>query len=237
MAETKKVKVKKFSFKRLLVLILFLYLICSAIYYFFKIPIKSIYVKGNNVVSDTQIINAGGLQDYPPIFKAVGPNVKKKINDIDMIKDVKIRIDLHGKLTISISEYKVLFYDIIKKKIILEDNIEIDDNNDIKSIPTLVNEVPSKIYEKLTKALLKVDNDTLALISEIEYSPSSNNGETIDNTRFLLRMNDGNTVYINLLNIKNLNHYIEIYSTLNEQKGFLYLDSSNEENFYFKRYE
>ena len=97
--------------------------------------------------------------------------------------------------------------------------------------------MPDKIYKKLIKSLQKVDTNVIALISEIEYSPSKSNDEIIDDTRFILRMNDSNTVYANLLNIKNLNHYKEIYSTLNNEKGNLYLDSSNEENFYFQKYE
>lgn len=237
MAQTRKVKVKKLNVKKLLILLLFVYVIFCGIYYFFKIPIKSIYVKGNIVLSDVEIIEAGNLQDYPSIFRSIGYTTKKNIDSLDLVKDVKLRVDLHGKLTISISEYKVLFYDLLNDKVILEDGIEIEDNEELKSIPTLIDEVPKKTYDKLTKALLKIDNDTLALISEIEYSPSSNNGMSVDKNRFMLKMKDSNTVYINLLNIKNLNHYIEIYSTLNDQKGYLYLDSSNEENFYFKRYE
>ena len=50
-------------------------------------------------------------------------------------------------------------------------------------------------------------------------------------------MNDGNTVYINLINIKNLNKYQSIYATLNDTLGVIYLDSSSNENIYFKSYE
>ena len=50
-------------------------------------------------------------------------------------------------------------------------------------------------------------------------------------------MNDGNTVYINLINIKNLNKYQSIYATLNDVLGVVYLDSSSNENIYFKSYE
>ena len=50
-------------------------------------------------------------------------------------------------------------------------------------------------------------------------------------------MNDGNTVYINLINIKNLNKYQSIYATLNNVAGIIYLDSSSNENIYFKSYE
>ena len=48
----------------------------------------------------------------------------------------------------------------------------------------------------------------------------------IDDTRFLLRMNDGNQVYINLINIDRLDTYPLIY-TLFTEKGILELDSDN----------
>ena len=59
-------------------------------------------------------------------------------------------------------------------------------------------------------------------ISEIIYTPSE-----YDNTRFLLYMNDGNHIYINISKLDNLNYYSEIYPTLNGKKGTLYLDSGN----------
>ena len=47
----------------------------------------------------------------------------------------------------------------------------------------------------------------IEMISEIEYSPSKSGEIIIDDTRFLLRMNDGNQVYINLININFYNLY------------------------------
>ena len=65
-------------------------------------------------------------------------------------------------------------------------------------------------------------------VSEIEYSPDIKNEKVIDKNRFLLRMNDGNYIYINLANMDNLNKYEEIYATLDEkQKGILNLDSTS----------
>jgi hypothetical protein len=79
------------------------------------------------------------------------------------------------------------------------------------------------------------------MISEIEYSPSKTAlGETIDDYRFLLRMNDTNTVYMNTVNVKKLNKYLEITSTIlntnNETSGILYLDSSIGDSFSFESY-
>ena len=238
MAATKKVKVKKFSFKRFIILVLLLYVIGYSGYYIFKMPIKNIYIKGTNYITDNEIINAANIKHYPPIFKTTSSSLTKKIkNNISLVKNVKIRKSIFGKLTIDIEEYKILFYNLNTNKIVLEDNKEIEEDSKYKGIPTLINYVPDNIYKRLTKALLKVDANILSSISEIEYSPSKSNDEIIDDTRFILRMNDSNTVYANLLNIKNLNHYNEIYSTLNDEKGYLYLDSSNEENFYFQKYE
>ena len=238
MAATKRVKVKRFSFKKFLILLLFLYVAGYSLYFILKMPIKNIYIKGNNLITDNQIINAAKIKDYPPIFKTTNSSITKRIkNNIPLVKEVRIKKNIFGKLTIIIEEYKILFFNLNDKKLVLEDNKEIDDNNNYKGIPTLINYVPDDIYKKLSRSLLKVDEDILSSISEIEYSPSKSNDEIIDDTRFILRMNDSNTVYANLLNIKNLNHYNEIYSTLNDEKGYLYLDSSNEENFYFQKYE
>lgn len=237
MAATKKVKVRKLSFKRVIILLLILYLVIYSLYYVFKMPIKNIYIKGTNLITDNEIISAAHIKNYPSIFKTTTLGLKKNIKKIPLVKDVKIRKSLLGKLTIEVEEYKILFYNLNNKKIVLDDEKEIDDTSSYKGVPTLINYVPDTIYAKLIKSLLKVDSDILSSISEIEYSPSKSNEEVIDDTRFILRMNDTNTVYANLINIKNLNHYDEIYSTLNNQKGYLYLDSSNEENFYFQVYE
>ncbi len=236
MAATKKVKVKKFSFKRLIILLLILYILIYSLYYIFKMPIKNIFITGTTYITDNEIINAAQIKDYPSIFKTTSHTMKKEIKQIPLVKDVKIKKGLLGKLTIEVEENKILFYNLNTQKIVLEDGHEIEDSSSYKGVPTLINYVPDKIYQKLIKSLLKVDADIIASISEIEYSPSKSNEEIIDETRFVLRMNDTNTVYANLINIKNLNHYEEIYSTLNNQKGYLYLDSSNEENFYFQSY-
>ena len=47
-------------------------------------------------------------------------------------------------------------------------------------------------------------------------------------------MIDGNTIYVNLVNIEKLNKYQEIYAAL-QDKETLYLDSSSK-NYVFKKY-
>ena len=117
---------------------------------------------------------------------------------------------------------------------ILEGGKELLDDNRYMGFPTFVNYVPEKIYKKFIKAFAKTNDDTIKMISEIEYNPDKYNDVVLDDERFLLRMNDGNQIYINIVNIDKLNKYQSIYSGLKE-KGILYLDSSND-NYIFETY-
>ncbi len=106
--------------------------------------------------------------------------------------------------------------------------------------PTLINFTPDTTLEELVKGLNKVNPNIIKMIDEIEYMPyKSATGEIIDENRFKLAMNDGNTVYIDTANIKRLNQYLEIYASLDMEtvKGVLYLDTITEENILFESYQ
>lgn len=227
---------KKLNIKAFIILLLIIYLACMAIYYFLSMPIKNIYIKGNHKISDHEIIEVAGIKNYPSIIKLNTFKMKKKIKNLDYVSDVKIKRNLFGKITIFITEANILFYNRNNEKLILSNGKEVEEEN-YYGYASLINYVPNKIYNKLIISLNKIDADILQSISEIEYSVSKSGDKIIDDTRFILRMNDGNTVYINLINIKNLNKYQSIYATLNDVLGVVYLDSSSNENIYFKSYE
>ena len=231
----KKVK-RRLNIKALIVLILVIYLVFMMIYYFLSMPIKNIYIKGTTYISDNEIIEAAGIKDYPSIIKLNSFKMKKNIKKLDYVDDVKIRRNIFGKLTIEVKEAKVLFYNKNNDKLVLSNGNEISDENDY-GYASLINYVPKDIYRRLITSLDKVDDNILRSISEIEYSVSKSGDKVIDDTRFILRMNDKNTVYINLINIKNLNKYQSIYATLDNVSGVMYLDSSSNENILFKSYE
>ena len=81
--------------------------------------------------------------------------------------------------------------------------------------------------ENLIKKLSSVDINILKMVSEIEYAPDIKNEKTIDKNRFLLKMNDGNYVYITLTKMELLNKYNEAITKVEGKKGTLYLDSGN----------
>lgn len=233
----KKVK-KKLNKKGLLVVILTLYLFIMAFYYCFNLPVKLILIKGNNLVSDAKIIETASITDKTKIFALSSSKVKKKLQDLPMIDSVKITKYLSGKIVISVKELNVLYYKVLDDVYILGNGEKTNALSDTLGVPTLVNYTPKDIEESLIKKLNNINNDILYKVSEIEYSPDIKNEKVIDNNRFLLRMNDGNFVYINLANINNLNKYEEIYSTLDEnEKGVLNLDSWGNNGIVFQTFE
>lgn len=219
---TKKVKRRKFNIKKFTTFIVFLLFIIFGINYLLKIPIKNIIITGTYFLPDELIIETAEIENYPSFFKTTESNIEKKLKNIDIIKDVKVHKKWGEILKIEISEKKVLFIERNTGKYILEDGKEEDLTYFINGIPTLINYVVDDVKEKLISKMSEVDYEVLTKISEIEYSPT-----TYDEERFILYMNDENTVYITLNKIDEFKKYIEIKKQLEGKKGILYLDSGN----------
>lgn len=228
-----KKKRKRLRFGGLIVVLLILYIIGMGIYNIITMPVKNIYIEGLTLVSENEILNKINLKEDTPIIKLPSSSIKKKVESLDLVNEVKVKKSILGNLTITVTENTVLYFDTLNNKYVLSDGTKIENNNFV-GYPTLVNYVPSKIEEKLIKGLKKVDKDIIIMVSEIEYSPDSYNDTVIDDERFILRMNDGNTVYVNMVNIEKLNEYQNIYASISSG-GTLYLDS-NSKNYIFKSY-
>ena len=224
----KTIKRKKLSLKKIIILLLVLYIVSYMVYYLMTLPIKNIYISGTSYLNDYEIIEVANLKKYPSLLKTRTRVLEKKIRSLELVSDVKIKKNLLGKLTIDIKENKILFLNKGTNKIVFADTTTSSNVDKYYGIPTLINYVPDSIYKKLISGLAKIDNDTVRLISEIEYSPVEKDGITIDGERLLLRMNDGNHVYINIINILKFNNYSKIYSSFEGKKGTLYLDSNIE---------
>lgn len=232
MAKQNKRKINIFA---LIIIILIVYLVLSFCYYIATLPIKNIYIYGNNYVKDVEIIETAGIKNYPSLIKISRHKVKKKLLKNEYIDSVKVKKHITGSIEITIKESKPVFYNRNTGKIVLLNKKEVDDNLNMK-LPILVNMVPQDLYESLIESFTKVDYSILMQISEIEYTPDIINDKVIDEERFLLRMIDGNSVYINPVNIKRLNNYFEVYDRLPDNvKGTLYFDSNSDNNM-FKMY-
>jgi len=149
---------------------------------------------------------------------------------LDLVKDVKITKKINGSIIIDIEEALPLFLNRSSNKVVLSTNKEVDIDKKYLGIPTLINYVPSDMLKSFIEAFQNVNSDIIKMINEIVYDPDINENVIIDDNRFFLRMNDGNHVYVNVLNMKRLNNYKKFYMLVGDKKGTLYLDSYDSSN-------
>lgn len=225
----KKIKRRKLNLKKVFGLVLIIFFLCLAITYYFKLKVKNIFVEGNFLVSDNEVLTKTGIKNYPLIHKLKKKEMINKLKENKIIKKVKIKISLLGKVSISVTESKPLFFDKSTEKIVLDSTVMIDDTKKVLGIPTLTTYLPPKIYQEFVFAFAKIYQNNIALISEIEYFPLKTEETVIDDSRFLFKMNDKNEVYINIVNITKFNSYLEICSTIKDSNPkIILLDSSTD---------
>ena len=223
----KKVIKRRIKWKAVLKIFFLLFCVALIFLYLFFVKTRRIVITGNSRVSDHEIITTSVFKNYPYLFRISTKEIKSRILTIEEIHEVKIHKSLFGTLTIEVEEAKPLFFNRNTNKLVLSNQKEIS-STDLDGVPTLINYVPDTLYKRLIETLATIDSNVISLISEIEYQPWQSNDVMIDETRFFLRMTDGNSVYVNLINMSKLNTYIEIYASLEGKQGILYLDSSSD---------
>ena len=216
-----KVRVKKRKLKigRIILCVLVLLVIGLSFHYIRKLPIKNIYIIGNEIVPENELLELSGIKEYPSFIDISKKSIINNIKKNNYIKEVKVEKKIWGKIYIYIEEKKVLC--IYNDKLLLEDSLLVENKYNIYGYPTLISDINS-ILDKFVNKFNKVNNKTLYEISEIEYVPND-----VDQERFSLMMNDGNLVYITLDRITKINKYNGIYSSMNGKKGIIYLDSGD----------
>ena len=213
----KKTKIKLRGF----IIVLIMILLGVLVFFGYRsLKVKNIYVTGNNLIKEYKIIELASLKEYPYLYQVSTSNIEKDIETNPLVKSVKVKKTLLGKITIELEENRVLYQDK-DGKYVLSDNSKIDLEEPILGMPTLIND-PSDQEEKLVDKMKVIDKDILVRISEIEYKPND-----LDKERFMFYMSDGNYVYVTLNKMNLINSYNEIYPTLEGKKGILYLDSGN----------
>ena len=228
MVKKQQKKKKKLRVKVLLKLILFVCLVAFSINYIKELKVKNIYITGNNNIKDVTIIETLGIKDYPKIMSLKPKKLEEKLKTLPLVDHVNIKRNIFGKLTIEIEETKLLFFYKYNNKYITANNKSIEDDISYVGVPSLVNFTPDTVFDDLVVGLNKIDYNIVKMIGEMEYTPyKSEEGQTIDNNLFTLYMNDGNIVKIDTVNIKNLNKYNTIYTSLemNKVKRIVYLDT------------
>ena len=215
---------RKLNFKKLFIFIFTCLILGLIIHLLLQVKVTSINIIGNNYYSDNEIMEIASIEDYPAFLSINKYFIKKKLSNLDLIADVKIKRNIDFSIDIEIKEHKVLY----QRK---SDGLYVLDNGDevsrdyIPNIPLLVNYYPNTLEAKALKAFSKLNVETIGKISSIEYTKTD-----ADPERFLLYMADGNLVYINLNRMAHLNKYTEILNEVGTKKGILNLVLIKEEN-------
>lgn len=235
-----KKKRRKLRVKVVITFLLFVVIVASLAYYLTNLNIKNINITGTTYTKDVEIIEAAGIKDYPKIYKLKPSQLEEQINTLPLVTSSKIKRNIFGKLTIEVTESKIFLYYKYNNKYITSNNDSIDAKDNYYGYPTLINFTPDTIFDKLIEGLNKVDYDIIKMINEIQYTPyKSQEGQIIDENLFTLKMNDGNTVMIDTVNITNLNKYTTIYVSLgmDTTKGVVYLDTIMDDSLLFISYD
>lgn len=218
MNNRKKSKKKKLSIKKLIIGLIILFSIIFFLYKLFTIHITNIYIKGNTILTDQEIIDIAGISNYPNSIKNNFYVLEKRLNKNKYILSAHVHKSfMLNKVYIEVIEnYPLFYYSYSDKTILLNGKT----TNDIFAVPTVINQIPDTIYDKFVNEIKEIDKEVLYRISEIKYSPND-----VDQRRFLLTMNDGNYVYITINTFKLLNKYFEMVESFDNKKGILHLDS------------
>lgn len=217
----KKVTHRKIRIGRILFALVFLSIFLFLISKCLNIPIRNIYIEGNVHLTDQEIIELAGIENYPSIIKTYKTEIEKRLKKDPRIASVKIRKKRGKEIHIHIVENHALFYHQTLHVTVLSNLNEIEEK---WNVPILLNYVPDTIYDKFKTKMQQIDTNILDRTSEIMYQPSH-----VDEERFLFIMRDGNYVYLTLETFENINNYIDIYAEFihkyGNKKGILNLDS------------
>lgn len=214
------VKRRKLKIFSLLILLLIVGIISFFLYFYIKSGVKNIIIKGNTYLNDEEVLKLAKLTDYPSFIMMNTFKIEDKIEKNKYVRKAKVNRKFFHTVVIEIKEHQILFQNT-NNKYVLENGKEILSNKNIR-VPKLINYTPEDKYKSFIENMAEVDKSILGKISEISYDPNE-----FDKDRFLLYMDDGNSVFLTLTKFEMINYYNEVLSQLEGRKGILYLDSGN----------
>lgn len=223
--------------RRLIFLISLFFLLIMLVIYF-QSPlshVKEIKVQGNESVSDEAIINRSGLKTGNNIWKLDKKEAVENIEDLQEVKNVKVKLGFPNTVYLQIKEFKTIAYVSNGTKFhpILENGLIVVNNTEggvPVSAPILSSFKEDGVLEHMAKELKELPPEIMNVISEIYYTPKKT-----DKYHITLYMNDGFEVSATILSFSDkMVHYPSIVSQLDPKtKGVIDLEVGS----FFKAYE
>ena len=227
----KKVKKKvKLKFIPLLLMFLILVMLFFLFKHISKIKPSLILIRGNELLSDREIINEGNLREFK--YFSFNNTSKEKLKKNKIIKKVDIKRKFLFTIEVTIEEKKVILYEKTSSLYILEDNEKVKINKNIE-VPVLNNKIINTVEKSFINKFSLLNKSVKYRISEIFYQPTE-----YDSALFLMYMKDGNHVYVNVSNLEKLNHYDKTVESIGyDKKGIFRFDALVYNNIQFKLFK
>lgn len=213
--------------RRLITYLSVFFFLLSIIVYF-QSPlsqIDKISVKGNQNVTDDEIIKRSGLTSETNIWMMKKSEVMDRLKDDSFIKEVEMKRKLPRSVEIHINEYKLVGY--IKKENlylpVVENGQVLSDRHQEHmdaNAPLLVNFTEDQYIESMAQELDELPTSIFELVSEVHWNPSDDHKNKI-----LLYMKDGYVVSTAIREFaKKMVVYPSIISQLDtDQKGIVHI--------------
>lgn len=216
----KKKKLKILPFLTFIIVIAIIVFSCLLV---LNSKVRNIIITGNEILSDDDIISLAGLTNYPSFYKTLDITMAKKIKQNKIINKVTITREFYHIIVIKVKENQILYKQESTGKFTLDNYAKVTiDKETPYLVPRLINDIPSNKVKIFNKYFKRINLSVREKISEIRYEPNP-----YDKDRFLLYMDDGNSVYLTITKFERLNYYNDVLSQLEGKKGILYLDSGN----------
>ena len=222
MARKRRKKRRRLKIKNIILFLFVILVFFGGSYLVIMMPIKNIYIRDNEILTDEYIIEESHLDSYPSFLLTSSSKIIANLKKNKYIDKVKIKKKIGNIIEITIDEYKAVASIDNDTKLLLSNGSIVSNTYNVTDVAKLNNEIPIEVRKKFAKKLDEVDKNILRQISQIEYSPVK-----VDNERFLLYMDDGNLVYITLTKVNKLNKYNKIRDKLVGKIGVIYLDSGD----------
>ena len=220
---------KKRKPKYRLIIVLCLLLFGLIFFLMLQIPTKNIFVHNNKMLSDQEIIEQVGLEDYPNLYIITKKEIIKEGLKNIFIKEIEVKKRNFSEIHLYVVENRPLFFVDYDNETVLLDGKTIKQKFDV---PILINYVPDFVYLNFIEKMGSLVDSVTIRISEIQYAPNE-----VDEERFLLYMIDGNYVYLNIDTFLLLNDYLaimtNIFNNYGTKTGVLNLDAGG----YFNVFE
>ena len=177
--------------------------------------VSKITVVGQRYLTEEMVIKEAGISKKSFHILTYPYFIEKKLEQVPMIKNVKVSRGFFYGIKIKIEESNVLAYVYQDEKLRIVDDkgamleVSKDYLKDIQQSPRLVGFKDEKILQEFVIELAKIPEGTLALMSDIVFSPV----EPYDKTRVEISMSDGKKVIIRIEDMASeLKYYQEILS-------------------------